>query len=40
MAVQNEFGSTTTAAEVAHAFADQIRGKTVLITGVGLGNIG
>jgi len=35
-----EFGSTTTATEVAKVFADNIRGKTVLITGCSANNIG
>ncbi|KAJ7713381.1 hypothetical protein B0H16DRAFT_1899534 [Mycena metata] len=34
------FSSTTTAAEVANAFSDEIRGKNVLITGTSLGGIG
>ncbi|MCJ1319302.1 hypothetical protein MMC15_004638 [Xylographa vitiligo] len=37
---QSRFGKQTTADEVATAFADQINGKTVLITGVSLGGLG
>ncbi|KAF5579668.1 double substrate-specificity short chain dehydrogenase reductase 2 [Fusarium pseudocircinatum] len=35
-----EFGANTEAIEVAQAFADGIRGKTILITGVNRGGIG
>lgn len=35
-----EFGATTEAMEVARAFADQVRGKTVLITGVSRKGLG
>jgi len=34
------FSGTTTGTEVASAFADQIRGKTVIITGCSPNNIG
>ena len=35
-----DFDSTTTATEVAKAFVDDVRGKTVLITGCSPNNIG
>jgi len=35
-----DFGSTTTATEVAKVFLSQIRGKTVIITGCSPNNIG
>jgi hypothetical protein len=35
-----DFGANTEATEVAQAFADGIRGKTILITGVNRGGIG
>jgi len=35
-----DFGSTTTATEVAKVFADNVRGKAVLITGCSPNNIG
>jgi lactate dehydrogenase-like 2-hydroxyacid dehydrogenase len=40
MATSQTFGAKSGATEIAQVFADQIKGKTVLITGVGLGNIG
>lgn len=35
-----EFGANTEALEVAKAFADGIKGKTVLVTGVNVNGIG
>ncbi|KAK4160254.1 hypothetical protein QBC43DRAFT_359798 [Cladorrhinum sp. PSN259] len=40
MTSHSEFGERTPGSEVAHAFADQIRGKTILITGVSPKGIG
>lgn len=40
MAPDTDFGANSTAEEVAQAFADQIRGKTVLTTGVSPGGLG
>lgn len=35
-----EFGPTTEALEVAKAFADQVRGKNIIVTGANSGGIG
>ncbi len=40
MASHSEWGFETAAAEVAAAFPDSIRGRTILITGVSLGGLG
>ncbi|KAK0649198.1 hypothetical protein B0T16DRAFT_436190 [Cercophora newfieldiana] len=40
MTSRADFGETTTGSEVAKTFGDQIRGKTILVTGVGPNGIG